>query len=428
MGGRSDRISLPPQRQRRNAGFRRLERILTVVAISATSALIGAGCPTGPDALSDPAIDPFAQSDGGVVAGDVIENGTGGKDEGGDSPLGDGGSLPGPGDGSGDTGGPAPDSGPLDPGGFDGGESGGDTPPTPNETAAAIQSQLDQTGYCYLPPGYHNINVPIQIRANQRLSGAGRSSVLNYIGSGNWAVIFGDPNDYMFGSWVDNLTIWHGGLRLVRFGQNCGVERVWVSSAPGDGVLFDGFGSKMVLRDLVCWGSAGHGITMRPSAALNGVLFDHCNSQANQGHGALLEAVIAGTAVNKTVFRDCTIQSNGLGGLVSAEVMMRGWVFATLFENMWIENPPGRPESLPVGLRTEAIYFSDTYIQRPMGLRISGTSSFHLMPRAIEFDPCLNCRIEQLTITDGSYIYYRAPWPPEGDLWLLPSGAVLPLP
>lgn len=298
-----------------------------------------------------------------------------------------------------------------------------------------IQALLDRDGYCKLPPGVHRTDQPIQLVAGQRLEGCGFASRLQYTGKGEWAVIFGKKDEFTAGCYLENLQINGGGVLCERYGQHCAIEKVWVMRAKGDGFRVDGVGERIVFRDVISYGNGGNGFTIRSSKPISGIFFDHCNAQNNQGYGMLFETTAWEGLVSKAVVRDCTVQGNGLRGGVSAEVLLRGYVGQLRMENIWVENIQNRPHSVPAGIRTEASKpfprpDSDTPgIRRPGRLVIAGNSQIALIPRAIEFADCHECRIEQLSVSPATArIYWRSnprgeastyTTPPAGEKWLL---------
>lgn len=278
--------------------------------------------------------------------------------------------------------------------------------------ARTIQAQLERTGFCGLPPGEHHINAPIRLGPNQRLSGAGPASILKYEGPGEWAIVFGKQDEFNYGCYLDNLKIVGGGVKCERIGQHCLIERLWISQAPGDGLRVEGIGDLMAFRDIVCWGNKGSGIAVRCGVTQNRVIFDHCSAQANHGHGLLMETITPNGNFTKAVLRDCTFQSNGLGGRVREEVLLRGWITMVRFQNVWIENA-----KLPVGLRTEASGplsrvaqpAEKSITRRPGRIVVEGNSTIALMPRSIEFVDCFDCQIEQLSISpDAARVYWKS--------------------
>lgn len=270
-------------------------------------------------------------------------------------------------------------------------------------TAAEIQAALDADGYFFVPPGTHRLERPLRLRAGQRLTGGGIASTLQYDGRGDVALYFGEREAYNYGCYLDNLQIVGGSVVCERFGQHCAIEKVWIVKSPAEGLLVDGIGDKMVFRDVVCYQSRGIGIAVRSRGSNNGLLFDHCNSQSNGGEGLVLETVAPNGLLNMTVVRDCTIQGNGADGRTRAEVIVRGYVAAPRFENVWIEN-----STLRVGLRSEAsVAFEQPdgrapLVRRPSRVLFTGNSTIAGPPRAIEFADCYECEIDQLNVTPAT--------------------------
>lgn len=281
-------------------------------------------------------------------------------------------------------------------------------------SAAEIQAALDRDGYCFVPPGKHRLERPLRMRPGQRLTGGGFASVLEYEGPGNIALYFGEHETYNYGCYLDNLQIVGGGVVCERFGQHCAIEKVWIMKAPGDGLVVDGIGDKMVFRDVISYGCRGAGIAIRSSGSNNGLLLDHCNSQSNGGPGLVLETTAPNGLLNMTVIRDCTIQGNGDDGRTTAEVIVRGYVGSPRFENTWIEN-----SKLKVGVRTEASRPFEQpdgaapLVRRPSRVLFTGNSTIAGPPRAIEFADCFECEIEQLNITPSATA--RIYWKSAGD-------------
>lgn len=392
----------------------------SMVALCGAAFLPG-GCPSG---------------DSSLVAGATVENPDGGSINPNDDPSNQTGDI-------GDDGEPN-DGGPGGPlfigagGGFANGNSntnsgdagGGDTTNTNSNGVALdppvglsdeIQNALDTTGYYFIPPGAHNIGRTIIVKRNQRLCGAGAASVLRWVGNGNTAVQFGQDGQTFYAAYLDNFSIQNGGLRVAIMAQHCGIDRLWVSGAPGDGITIDGIGERLVFRDVVAWGNGGHGIVARTAGTFNGVVFDHCTAQSNQGHGVLVDANGPTAEIRNFIFRDCTVQGNGQGGVVPSEILFRGLVRVVRIENIWVENITG----IRAGIRTESVSYSGAPEVHPGRIQLLGPNSINLITNAIEMDTCYDCPIEQLTVTAGSRIRYRS-YAPVGAQWLLASGTVLP--
>lgn len=303
------------------------------------------------------------------------------------------------------------------------GAGGGDPQPTAPLVGISgdIQAALDTVGYYYIPPGLHSLEAPIILRANTRLEGAGLRSTLRYIGPGNFAIQMGELNVPIYGAYLSDFAVQGGGLHVVNMAQTCAVERVWFSEAPADGVLIDGMGERLIFRDVVAWGNAGNGFAVRQIGAVNGIVWDHCNAQNNGKYGVLLEGVGSLAEIRNLVFRDCTVQSNAMLAGHDSEIMIRGLVRMIRFENLWIENPRG----LRCGIRTESVTIG-TNVIHPGRVVIAGTSVINLVPNALEFDTCYDCRVEQLDMSVGTLIRWRQ-FSPGGAMWLVPNGSVQPL-
>ena len=225
-----------------------------------------------------------------------------------------------------------------------------------------IQRELDQSGYCWIPPGTHKLDGPIIIRADRTLAGAGKSSVLQLMpGRGDVALEFGESpttaQPYLYGAYLRDLQFVAGGVRVNKIAQHCGIARVWVSAAPADAFVIDGLGERLTLDACVAWGAARHGFVIRTRTTNNGITLDGCNAQACGGAGVLLETVSPNATLNQTLLDNCTIQGNQCGtgyqpvSLAPADVWIRGYVGATTIRDTWIESP-GK-----LGLRVEPITF-----------------------------------------------------------------------
>lgn len=298
-------------------------------------------------------------------------------------------------------------------------------------TSQRIQQELDARGVCQLPAGIHSLDVPVRLRASDRLVGTGYNTRLNYTGEGSYAVLFGQPGEHNFACYLDNLSIIGGGVKVEVFAQHCAIERVWISGSPGDGLRIEGEGERLKVSHLISWGNQGHGIVVRSSGSNNGVFFDHCNAQSNGGFGLYLETAAQNASLNGCVVRDCTFQNNGVNEQVSTEVLIRGFVGATRFENVWIENTAPH---MRVGLRTEGIGYQQpgggTLVRRPGRVVFVGNNTISLLARAIEFVDCYECVIEQLQASPStSHVRWRSA-PGGGDAigCTRPRGAMLLLP
>lgn len=161
------------------------------------------------------------------------------------------------------------------------------------------------------PSGETVLSEPLIVGPDMMVRGDGKSSVLRWDGPGP-GLIFGPESGFMYGGWVRDLSLACGVL-VRRNAQHCGMSNVWIGNQTGDGLDIRGSGERMVFRDVVCWGSSGRGLVVSPDAdtSMNGLLFDHCTFQANKGAGVWLEA-INGAELIDPIFRDCTIQGNGV--------------------------------------------------------------------------------------------------------------------
>ncbi|MFN0136570.1 MAG: right-handed parallel beta-helix repeat-containing protein [Phycisphaerae bacterium] len=299
-------------------------------------------------------------------------------------------------------------------------------------TSLRIQQELDTRGVCQLPAGNHNINVPIRLRAGNRLVGTGYNTRLNYTGGGPIAIVFGEVGAHNFACYLDNISLLGGGVKVAAYAQHCAIERVWINGSSGDGLRIDGVGERLKVSHVICWDNAGHGFAVRSTGSNNGVFFDHCSAQENGGFGLYLETAAQNASLNGCVVRDCTFQSNGDGGQVYAEVLIRGFVGATRFENVWIENTAPH---MRVGIRTEGISYAQPtggpIVRRPGRVVFVGNNTISLMPRAIEFVDCFECVIDQLQAAPATaQVRWRsAPGGgdaigctrPRGDMLLLPA-------
>lgn len=307
-----------------------------------------------------------------------------------------------------------------------------DVDPPPLPPALYIQQQLDTLGYYQLPPGETVIDRPLRLTRFQRLTGCGPVSVLRFAPSAREqqvAIYFGALDAPNYACYLDHLSILGGALQCERFGQHCGIDRVWISRAPGDGLRVQGIGDKMAFRDVVVWECSGAGIAVRCHIANNGLIFDHCSASNNAGVGLLLEASTHNASLSSTVIRDCTFQGNG-GPMIRSQVLVAGYVHHANFENVWIEG------ATPVGLRTEARSFGDL-TRRPTSVRVAGASEISLHPIAIEYAAALTPVIDSLAMSASPPLLPRIVWrarqagdtsiiaqPPAGLLRITPPGRI----
>lgn len=161
------------------------------------------------------------------------------------------------------------------------------------------------------PVGETRLDQPLVIEPDMLVVGQGKSTVLRWDGPGP-GLIFGPETGSIYGAWLRDLSL-SCGVLVRQMAQHCGMSNVWISNSAGDGLTLRGDGERMVFRDVVCWGSSGDGLVIDPPPGIgnNGLLFDHCNFQANRGAGVRLNAE-SGAELAHTIFRDCTIQGNGV--------------------------------------------------------------------------------------------------------------------
>ena len=161
------------------------------------------------------------------------------------------------------------------------------------------------------PAGETVLAEPLRIEPDMLVTGQGKNTVLRWGGPGP-GLIFGSETGNMYGAWVRDLSLACGVL-VQQMTQNCGMSNVWFCNPVGDGLTVRGVGERMVFRDCVAFGCGGDGVVIDPPAGIgnNGLLFDHCNMQANRGAGVRLNAESRAELAH-TIFRDCTIQGNGV--------------------------------------------------------------------------------------------------------------------
>jgi hypothetical protein len=264
-----------------------------------------------------------------------------------------------------------------------------------------IQADLDADGYCKLPPGRHVIDKPIVIRQGRTLEGSGFATVIEVRKPHAYGVIFGDANQVAVAQYLRDLRLTGGGLYVRRMGNHSEIRRVWASWCRQDGVHVEATGELMLFSHIVAWGNQGDGIeVLARDCANTGIFLDHCTSSANQGAGLRLgsagpRGVLARVTVDRT-----TIQGNGHGGEVDAEIIVEGRVSGMRFEHLWVENQQKRTPHLERGIRLSGrweIEDGKPIFVRPGLFWIGGHSAIHLVPRMIRVEACHGFRVDWLT-------------------------------
>lgn len=270
----------------------------------------------------------------------------------------------------------------------------------PSLSSADIQSALDRTGYCWIPPGRHALDRPLTIKSGQRLAGAGFASQLIWSGSGDVAIAFGLPQSQaaFFGASIDHVQLIGGTLRVVQLAQHCSIDSVWVSNATADAFIVDGDGERLTLRDCIAWGAARHGFAVTTISSVNGVRLENCNAQSCGGAGVYLAALGPNAQLNQTVLANCTIQGNQRRGAAPAEVWISGYVGQTVIRDTWIECPGH------LGLRVEPLPWLDPQtglpvIRRAGFLTIEGTTVISACATAAELIDAPSAAIDSLLVT-----------------------------
>jgi len=276
---------------------------------------------------------------------------------------------------------------------------------------AALQAKLD-AGLCDIPVGTTTIDGPLYVRSRTMLRGAGMASEIKLTGGGDWAVIVAPGRGSLYGAYIDSVSIVGGGVLWTEFAQHCGMDRVWVSGAPGDGVRLQGDGERLRIRDCVSWENGGAGFAVRCASSNNGVVFDHCNAQGNKGEGILFDAA-DGAGISLCVIDDCTIQGNG-----GAQVRLSGYVTSLAIRDTWIESAAAGA----VGILAESkVAASRIEPWRPAGLTIEGGTNIALIARAMVLRDAPNVAIDSLSVTPASARVEWDTWQPGGAMRRLPA-------
>ena len=278
---------------------------------------------------------------------------------------------------------------------------------------AALQAKLD-AGLCDIPVGTTTIDGPLYVRSRTMLRGAGMASEIKLTGGGDWAVIVAPGRGSLYGAYIDSVSIVGGGVLWTEFAQHCGMDRVWVSGAPGDGVRLQGDGERLRIRDCVSWENGGAGFAVRCASSNNGVVFDHCNAQGNKGEGILFDAA-DGAGISLCVIDDCTIQANG-----GAQVRVSGYVTSLAIRDSWIESTAGGA----VGIFAESKPPTPPRVDpwRPSGLTISGTTQVALIARAVVLRDAPAVTIDALSVFPATAAVEWDMWQPTGEMRRLGRG------
>lgn len=276
----------------------------------------------------------------------------------------------------------------------------------------------------YFPSGETRLEAPLIVGPDMLVEGDGKSSVLRWDGPGP-GLIFGPESGFMYGGWVRDLSLACGVL-VRRNAQHCGMSNVWIGSAAGDGLEIRGSGERMVFRDVVCYGSGGRGLLISPDAdtSMNGLLFDHCTFQANKGAGVWLET-INGAELLDPIFRDCTIQGNGVpllgdlngDGQVDMADLAKALQAGDLASAQAVSRNMGTISRVPADLvlrgNVKRVNLDGTWIEPTLtgvaidgeggaAVRTLGTTTISIARRAaMKLRSCGKCELERLVINVG---------------------------
>lgn len=258
--------------------------------------------------------------------------------------------------------------------------------------AAQINKQLSANGYYEVPIGITKVSGTIKVRAKDTIRGFGFRSVLESIDS-DYIIEFGDNKESIYGAYLQSFSVNKAGIKVNQVAQHCGINQVWISGSPKHGLLIDGFGEKMKFEQVISYGNSGDGIRVNTNDALNGLIFDNCNSQSNKGYGFIQETTEKNAQIWGTVIRDCTIQGNG--DIEAAEL---GYVCASRYENVWIENP-----------KATKLFYSDmkTFAdvsRYPQGLWIGGNSVITFANNAKNKFNAIELRVSLNPVIDSCWI------------------------
>lgn len=258
--------------------------------------------------------------------------------------------------------------------------------------AGQINRQLSLNGFYEVPLGTTKVSGTIKVRAKDTIRGFGFNSVLESVDS-DYLIEFGDNVESLYGTYLQSFRVSKAGIKVNQLAQHCAMNQVWISNAPKHGLYINGFGEKMKFEQVVCYESQGDGIRVETDDCLNGIVFDNCNSQANKGYGFVLETTARNAQIWGTVIRDCTIQGNG-----DIESVELGYVCASRYENIWIENP-----------KATKLFYSDmkTFgdISRyPSGLWIGGNSVITFASAAKNKNNAIELKVSINPVIDSCWI------------------------
>jgi hypothetical protein len=265
---------------------------------------------------------------------------------------------------------------------------------------AGIRFALQTSKHVQLGPGEFTICTQIELLSDMTLEGAGKATVLNWAGTGDYAIRIGDLEQTIFGCHLRNLTIRGGGLLVRRAAASNTVENVWIGGAPVDGVRIQAKGEWTKFRDVTVYGAGLTGFRIMSSNSNTGFVFDHCQAQNNGGAGFRFETTSPTASLAQVTLRDCVSQANGRHpGQRSAEIVLRGYVLNPTLENCWIGDTPHE-----YGIRT----YQAAPGRRVTGLTISNVTMANVAHAALLY-AAPQCYLDSLRASSsvGDVHYYR---------------------
>lgn len=280
-------------------------------------------------------------------------------------------------------------------------------------TAAEIQAALDSRGSVVLRAGQIEITEPIILRSGQRLRGSGYGTQLNYTGSGDYAVIFGESGTANADCSLRDLIISDAGIHVVATSSSCDITRVWTFGAPYAGIFLDvsnaSFAGGMSLVNVVLWSGLNYGLVLHAWRSLDGLVLDNVVAQTNARYGVWFETYDAAVVVSNVTMSFATIQSNASSDYPQ-QVRVSGAFEDCRFDNVFCELNRQ-------GYSVTNFYFGSKTIDgvkcRPTGLRIGlgtysnlNTGGGH---RHALFEGALDTTIEQWFISGdpSANIYWK---------------------